>query len=225
MNVLFENDGLLVVDKPGHLASALGDQPSCEAWFRESHPTGGGLLHRLDNATTGALAFAKNDQVFQEMRDRWAGPSIQKTYRAWVSAVEHPEMDITSLKLPYSIDYPIGHSAKSQSKMIAIKNPGTLASHSIRGNPRDARTIVEAITTDNRGHFDVTLRIDTGVRHQIRAHTRALGWPIVGDTSYQGKPSSRLWLHAWKLSLPTASGPQEIVAPLPENWGNIESAE
>ena len=68
---------------------------------------------------------------------------------------------------------------------------------------------------------DIELRIETGVHHQIRATLAHLGAPILGDPTYGGAPSERVWLHAWKLILPAAgnSGNSlEIVAPLPSAW-------
>jgi 23S rRNA-/tRNA-specific pseudouridylate synthase len=55
--------------------------------------------------------------------------------------------------------------------------------------------------------------------HQIRCHLASQGWPILGDSLYKGDTSERLWLHAWKLSLPAGDGKTlELVAPLPEGW-------
>jgi 23S rRNA-/tRNA-specific pseudouridylate synthase len=59
----------------------------------------------------------------------------------------------------------------------------------------------------------------TGVMHQIRAHVSDCGWPVVGDAMYGGSPSTRLWLHAWKIELPFPDGSVvRAEAPLPSSW-------
>ena len=72
------------------------------------------------------------------------------------------------------------------------------------------------------GLTDACVEIETGVMHQIRVHLKSLGYPIQGDSIYQGVPSRRLWLHAWKLVVPALPGiletPLTLEAPLPEGW-------
>ena len=87
-------------------------------------------------------------------------------------------------------------------------------SSATRGPALPARTRILNATQLRAGMVDFHIQIETGVMHQIRAHLAFLGFPISGDRTYGGAPSSRLWLHAWKLDLP----PYSIEAPIPKNW-------
>ena len=120
--------------------------------------------------------------------------------------------------LPREIRLEIGHDAKSSRRMRvldpALPLPMKEQLRRIRGRPQPACTILLAARELRQGMLDLEIRITTGVMHQIRVHLAHLGLPIVGDATYRGRESSRLWLHAWKLEL----GGRRIEAPLPQDW-------
>lgn len=211
IETLFEDASILVINKPAGLPSTsrtLADE-SCETWFRNHIARdAGGPIHRLDNGTSGALAFAKTDQALAQLRALWSQPGrVLKIYRALTASP--PPQDVRSL------DFSIGHSGKSAKKMIGLQNLNSVALRSIRGKPQDAHTQILAVAPTGREHFDLTLQITTGVRHQIRIHLSMVGSPILGDVLYKGAPAERLFLHAWKLRLPDLP---EVIAPMPEEW-------
>ena len=97
--------------------------------------------------------------------------------------------------------------------MVTIRSPKT----PIRGRPLEARTEILEVRRASRTQelYDLTVRIETGVMHQIRCHLASQGWPIQGDPIYRGAPSSRLWLHAWRLEIPPLLS---LEAALPDLW-------
>src|SRR5262245_4117077 len=108
IEILFENDDIFVVQKPAGMASARrsareSGEPSCESIFSNKCS----LLHRLDTSTSGALAFGKSPQKVAHYREIW-NQRVTKIYRAWVSPLR-AGMNLPIL--PFTITWPIGHSA------------------------------------------------------------------------------------------------------------------
>ena len=176
-----------------------------------------GLLHRLDTGTSGLLIFAKNLEEFERLRREWKSPGLKKYYRAII------EKTNPLPKVPFSLDFYLGHDAKSSKKMLAF--PAGQTPRRIRGAPLRALTQVLSEkklthTKTSRGPlFDLELRIDTGIMHQIRCQLSAIGWPIWGDTLYRGSPAPRFWLHAWRLEIPLRRGSLlKLEAQLPSDW-------
>jgi 23S rRNA pseudouridine1911/1915/1917 synthase len=169
-----------------------------------------GLLHRLDTGTSGCLAFARTQAAYEHWRELWKTGQVRKIYRAQVTA------SATRSPLPIRagqiIDLPLTADPSSRKRMRTYSKE--LAAQGAR--PLEARTEVLEVIPLRPGHLDVTVRITTGLRHQIRCHLAALGWPIDGDVVYHGQEVQRLMLHAWKLGLPGIE--EEIVAPLPDEW-------
>lgn len=174
-----------------------------------------GILHRLDTGTSGLLAFAKTNESFERLRSAWKDGRVGKIYRALVRPIEGASPLPTNF--PHLIDLPLGHDPSSDKRMVAMRTPKT----SIRGKPLAARTEILSVREAAEGLFDLTIRIETGVMHQIRCHLASQGWPIQGDPVYRGTPSSRLWLHAWKLELPMSREPGSTLSlesELPQRW-------
>lgn len=226
--ILFESDELLILDKPSGIPTipqkptdrntavhlAMRAHPELKKLgevLRKKHdrdPRECGVLHRLDTATSGALAFAKTEEAWLRLKAQWKEGPISKQYRAICRIAD--EAILKDLPKPGTwIDRSMAHSAKSSKKMLVLPT-----NNSIRGQPIPARTqILDAKIVRDR-MVDFHLKIETGVMHQIRAHLAALGFPISGDRIYGGAPSSRLWLHAWKLEIP----PVSAISPIPKNW-------
>jgi 23S rRNA pseudouridine1911/1915/1917 synthase len=173
------------------------------------------LLHRLDTGTSGLLVFAKTQAEYERLHLAWKKREVKKTYRALVCNSGKLPQDF-----PYLIDFPMGHDKKSSKRMIAITNPHHLSL--IRGKALPATTKILKIREipQEKEILDFEVQIDTGVMHQIRCHLSHLGFPILGDSIYRGRPSTRLWLHAWRLEIPHRTGhPLLLEAALPEGWG------
>jgi len=228
IKILHEDDRLLAFDKPSGLPSApqarskletatdqaLEHCPDLKNTFPNSKEPG--LLHRLDTETSGILLFAKTSSTYERVRAHWEKHQMIKTYRALVNGAPHTRF----FKTPLTITLPLAHSAKSAKKMIVL-DPAkrfSLRASSRRGKSLEAITHIQKATLLEKSLFDLTLQIETGVMHQIRCHLQNIGWPIYGDSHYKGTPSTRLWLHAWKLECPVLDFFPKLEAALPQDW-------
>ena len=218
IDVVHEDAAVIVVNKPGGIP--------CHPLRAEEHdtmmnsivarfpdtagagekPLEGGLVHRLDNGTSGALLIARNLGAFIKLRDAIRSSKIARRYEALVAG--HLDRKI-------SIESPIAHHPKNPRKMV-VGDPDS-------GNPkragRPASTTVEPIR--RVGNFTlVSIVPKTGSRHQIRVHLASAGLPIVGDTLYGGPESEllahgRFWLHLCDIAFDSpAIGHVKAIAPL-----------
>jgi 23S rRNA pseudouridine1911/1915/1917 synthase len=172
-------------------------------------PLEGGLVHRLDNGTSGALLIARNRGTFEKLRDAIRAGRIARRYEALVAG---------ALEGKTEIDTPIAHHAKNARKMIV----GDPSSANPKRAGRAAITVVEPIR--RVGEFTlVSVAPKTGSRHQIRVHLASIGHPIVGDTLYGGPASEtlahgRFWLHLCDVAFDSpAIGHVKVTAPIPED--------
>jgi 23S rRNA pseudouridine1911/1915/1917 synthase len=187
--VLFEDDWLLVVDKPAGMASQgtqASDQHDLSALLQRQRPNQVlALQHRLDQGTSGILVIAK--QASAHLGSQFQARTIGKTYLARVARPLEP----------VAVDLPIGRLRGSQ--------PARYGCTGDLEDPRPARTEFRPAGPGEAAGFLpgcwVVAEPRTGRTHQIRVHLAHLGNPVLGDVFYQGEPSDQLWLHAWKLEL------------------------
>jgi 23S rRNA pseudouridine1911/1915/1917 synthase len=210
LTVLFEGEDLLALDKPagwhshplrdgerGTLANALvARYPECAS--ASTDPREGGLCHRLDRETSGAILAARTPAGYQALRGALRERSVEKVYLALVRG-EPPEAG--SCELPIT-----GKGVRPK----IWRSPRD-------GAKREASTHFRRLTrTADLALLEV--RIETGVRYQIRVHLSALGYPLAGDALYRGgEPPpglDRHLLHAWRIGLP-APWLKWVEAPLP----------
>jgi 23S rRNA pseudouridine1911/1915/1917 synthase len=192
-DVVFEDDHLLVVDKPagvvvhpapgheaGTLAQALAGRAAggAEAW----RP---GIVHRLDRDTSGLLVVAKSDAVHRALQDLIRDRAMRREYLALVSG--RPDARTGT------IDAAIGRDRRDRT-----------AHSTSTDSPRDAVTHFEVEQAFSRTTL-LRVRLETGRTHQIRVHLAAIGHPVCGDRQYGGGPCgqrlglTRQFLHAAKL--------------------------
>ena len=170
-------------------------------------PLEGGLVHRLDNGTSGALLIARNRGTFDKLRDAIRAGRIARRYEALVAG---------ALDRKTEIDTPIAHHAKNARKMIV----GDPSSANPKRAGRAASTVIEPLR--RVGEFTlVSVAPKTGSRHQIRVHLASIGLSIVGDTLYGGPASEtlahgRFWLHLCDVAFDSpAVGHVKVTAPVP----------
>ena len=219
LEVLHEDAAVIVVNKPGgvpchpiHADERDTVMNAVVARFPDVATVGvkpleGGLVHRLDNGTSGALLIARNRGTFDKLRDAIRAGRIARRYEALVAG---------SLERKTEIDTPIAHHAKNARKMIV----GDLSSANPKRAGRPASTVVEPIR--RVGEFTLlSIAPKTGSRHQIRVHLASIGHPIVGDVLYGGPASDtlargRFWLHLCDVAFDSpAVGHVKVTAPIP----------
>ncbi len=213
LEILFENQDCIVVNKPagmvvhpalGHptgtlVQAVLGYLPEIEGVGGVRRP---GLVHRLDQDTSGVILLAKNDRAHQFLQDQFRDRQVDKTYLALV--------DSRPPTAKGRIEVAIGRDPKHRQRMAAVPDQS--------GKP----AVSEFYTLENFPHHTLLkVSILSGRTHQIRVHLAFLGCPVVGDSVYgRNKPSldiSRQFLHAQRLSI-TLPGEEEkhtFEAPLP----------
>lgn len=217
--ILYDDPSMLIVNKPGlvpchPLRSTERDtvMNAIVARFPETarvgeKPLEGGLVHRLDNGTSGALIIARTPEAFSKLRGAIRQGAVARRYRALVAGYLDRRRELQS---------PIAHHAKNPRRMMI----GEAGSGNRKRAGRAAATIVEPIR--RVGPFTLVSAIPrTGLRHQIRVHLANVGFPIVGDVLYRGPsaadlPRGRFWLHLEELEIDAPAGGRAVVkAPLP----------
>ena len=221
LTLCYEDEALLCALKPAGLPAyplAPGEDSVASrlaARFPELEgvgdlPLAPGLCHRLDRETSGLLLFARTGPDFEAVRLAFEERVVEKDYLAWV---EGP------LEGAGEISAPIGRPRGRGPRVQVVQ---TLDSPEMRKVwPAHTRWEVHqgAARPDPVGPESalVRVRIETGVTHQIRAHLASIGHPLWGDALYGGPAAPRLYLHAWRLSLPhpRSGAPVEIaLAPI-----------
>lgn len=211
--IIYEDDDLLVIDKPAgltvHPAPGYPSHTLVNAILSHlsSLPDTGdslrpGIVHRLDKDTSGVMLVAKNSEAQANLADQFRARSVVKTYMVLVKGHLSPEQGI--------IEAPIGRDPRHRKRMAVASE--------VRG--KKARTQYRVVKYID----DCTLLEiipETGRTHQIRVHLSAIGYPVVGDTTYGVKSPhlSRQFLHATRLGfrLPSTGEYVEFESELPED--------
>lgn len=183
--VLFEDDALCAIDKPAGLLSVASDdggERTAHALLRAQLGRGRDAdlwpAHRLDRETSGVLLFARTLESRDAVQANWGAAT--KVYAAVVEG--HPEPPAGAIEQPLWED-----------RNLRVR----VGAHE---TAREARTRYRTVEHgEARARLEVEL--DTGRKHQIRAHLAWLGHPVVGDERY-GTRAQRLCLHAERLELP-----------------------
>ena len=191
LTILYEDDDLLVLDKPAGLAvhpapghpghtllnAVLSHFPHLAELSDSLRP---GVVHRLDKDTSGVMLVAKNKAAQADLINQFKSRSITKAYLALVKGRLTPERGL--------IEAAIGRDPRHRKRMAVVTGG------------REARTEYQVI----KYLGDCTLLEvvpETGRTHQIRVHLAAIGYPVVGDAVYGVKSThlSRQFLHASRL--------------------------
>ncbi|HRE89797.1 MAG TPA: RluA family pseudouridine synthase, partial [Myxococcota bacterium] len=186
LTVVYEDDELVVVDKPsGQLSqgSELGDVGSLTYELMRRYGPEVRLMHRLDKGASGLLVAAKNPVASAWLTPLFREHRMERRYLALVSRAPHE----TEITVPIVIE---GRKARAG----LPGEDGLPARSEVRVlEPRDGAALVE-------------VQLFTGRTHQIRIHLAAVGSPILGDPEYGGPEAPRLALHAAVLGIERPDG-------------------
>ncbi len=216
LDVLFEDDDLLVLNKPagivmhpgaGHQAHTLVN--ALLAHCQNLSGIGGkerpGIVHRLDKETSGALVVAKNDATHRDLSSQFAARTMTKIYLALVAGILRKTSGV--------IDKAIARHPVHRQRMSIARRQGRSAKTEYRViRSGDEISLVECI-------------LHSGRTHQIRVHLHHLGHPVLGDKLYGGKRAGdypRQMLHAWKLAFrhPRSGEEMSFEAPVPRDFAD-----
>jgi 23S rRNA pseudouridine1911/1915/1917 synthase len=219
LTVLYEDDDLVVIDKPPGMVVHPGSgqtRGTLAAGLLHRYPeldgVGAadrwGLVHRLDKDTSGAILVARSQEAFDGLTGQLRERKISREYLTLIEGVLKPPTG--------TIDAPIG------------RDPGTPTRRAVIREGKHARTHYRLVKNyDEHDLAFVKVTLETGRTHQIRVHFAAIGHPIVGDATYGSRRepglSPRIFLHAGELKFKHPSDDSEIVvtSPLPADLAAV----
>lgn len=185
VKVIYEDDNVLVVNKPSGLLSEAKGEYCPEKTLADY----GMVAHRLDRDTSGVMILAKNEEVLKYLKNQFQRRTVHKTYFAVVEG--RPKYDQMRIDLPLLRDK---------------KRPTTFR---VDANGKEAETFLRVLKTNGVRSL-VELRPTTGRTHQLRVHMKYLGHPIVGDIVYGDGDADRLYLHAGELEITLPGGDRRV---------------
>lgn len=209
--ILYEDDKILVVDKPAGLLSMASDKEKTRTayhqvteYVRANDPRARVfIVHRLDRDTSGVLLFAKDETTKRAFQDNWETIVRRRGYTAVVEGAPPKEAD----------------TVRSLLRENAV--------HKVYSVPHGGKEAITHYKMVKQGKNYTLLEIDlsTGRKNQIRVHLSEMGCPIAGDKTYGAKtnPMGRLCLHAHELSFlhPLTKRETTFQAPLPRGFHKL----
>lgn len=212
LDILFEDEHLLVVNKPPGLVV----HPGAGNWegtlvngllhhcgsLSAGHPSRPGIVHRLDKDTSGVILVAKTDDALAALAAQFAARTAEKTYLAVVRGKPRTSAG--------TINGAIARHPAHRHRMTVSTREGARAAET------GWRVLVSL------GNLSLLeCRPKTGRTHQIRVHLKHLGHPVAGDRTYGGGADfPRQLLHAWKIRLthPATGAGVAFEAPVPADF-------
>src|SRR5256714_9757994 len=214
LEILFEDDDLLVINKPAGLVvhpgaghqqhtlvnALLGHCKNLSGIGGRERP---GIVHRLDKETSGVLVIAKNDAIHRDLSKQFADRTTGKIYLALIAGTPRQKTG--------TIDAPIARHPVHRQRMSIARRAG-----------RAAKTEYRVMRSTGAVSL-VECTLHSGRTHQIRVHLHHLSHPVLGDKIYGGKGAgnfARQMLHAWKLSFvhPRTEKLMSFTAPIPNDF-------
>ncbi len=221
LNVVFEDEHLIVIDKPAGLVVHPGNGNASgtmlNALLHHAPQLAGipraGIVHRLDKDTSGLLVVAKTLTAQTDLVRQMQARSVKRHYLA---------LALGTVERDGSVDAPLGRHAVQRTKMAIVRSGG-----------KEARTHYAVLERFEKSTL-LECRLETGRTHQIRVHLASIKHSLAGDAVY-GKSRSgdarldafpRQALHAWRLALihPASGVEMAWEAPLPEDFANLLDA-
>jgi 23S rRNA pseudouridine1911/1915/1917 synthase len=206
--IIYEDDEILVIDKPSGLLTIASDNEKSQTAFRlmmdyvrEKDPHARlYVVHRIDRDTSGVLMFCKNEGLRDEMQKQWNAIVSKRGYYAIVDGIPtekkktiHTWLHKTTTQIMYSKQY---EDDEGQEAITHYQ-----------------------VKKELKQHAFLDVRIDTGRKNQIRVHLKELGHPVIGDDKYHAltNPIKRLGLHAYALEMmhPITEKKLSFFSPLP----------
>ena len=209
LRIAYEDDHLLVVDKPagvvvhpgaGHAGGTLVHGLVAHGAAGGDDEERPGIVHRLDRDTSGLLVVARSQEAYEQLQEAIRERRLERVYLALARG--RPQSRAGRIEAPIGRDRtdPTRHSLDTDT-------------------PREAVTHFELEELLPQGHALLRVRLETGRTHQIRVHLAAIDLPVVGDPAYGVRDPrlARQFLHATRLAFehPVTGEQVEVESPLP----------
>jgi len=211
--IIFENDEIIVINKPSGLLSIASDKEKGSTAYRmltdyvqqKDKHNRIFVVHRLDEDTSGVLMVAKNVKIQQALQDNWNDLVSSRGYYAIVDGqMKEPTGTVKSYL-----------KKNSQNMMYSSKKPGD-------GQLAITHYKVMQVAGD---YSLLDVHIDSGRKNQIRVHLGDLGHNVIGDDKYGNptNPIKRLGLHAYELIIkhPFTGKVMKFTAPMPKEFKTL----
>ncbi|GIU95090.1 MAG: pseudouridine synthase [Gaiellaceae bacterium] len=209
VRVVFEDDDLVVVDKPAGLVVHPGAgtrEPTLASQLLALGAAGGpdpnrpGIVHRLDKGTSGLLVATRSEEAWRALTDAIRRREVERRYLALVRGRPRSRTG--------RIDAPLGRDRRDPTRRSLDSD-----------EPRDAVSFFEVVEAMPE-HALLDVRLETGRTHQIRVHLQAIGLPVAGDPLYGARGDlglERQFLHAYRLRFlhPVTGEELSFESPLP----------
>ena len=211
--ILYEDEHLIVVNKPAKLLSVATDKEKTRTAYHmvtdyvKSRRVDDRIfvLHRLDRDTSGVLMFARDAETKELFQSRWNDIITRRGYLAVVEGTPKPDRDTIRSYL-----------VETETHLSFSGEPGP--------NAKEAITSYE-VKKAGGGYALLDINIETGRKNQIRVHMKELGCPVAGDKQYGARtnPIGRLCLHANELSFthPATGEPVTFKAKMPRDFNRV----
>jgi RluA family pseudouridine synthase len=219
IDVIYEDNHLLLVNKPAgiltHPDASEHKQTLINQVLAYLHKKGEleprlftpSTVNRLDRNTSGIVIIGKDADTIRELNEQIKRREIGKWYLTLVHG---------SIKEDGDIDRPLIREEKKNKTRVINRPISDLPDHDIKSAHTQYRVLAA-----NRQASLVEVKLISGRTHQIRAHMKSIGHPLIGDIKYGGRPLGNLrhqLLHAYKVQL--ADG-REFLAPLPKDFQSV----
>jgi 23S rRNA pseudouridine1911/1915/1917 synthase len=218
IDVLYEDNHLLVLNKPAGLATmgtpagkpTLLEEAKLYIKHRYNKPGNVylGVMSRLDAPVTGVVLIARTSKAARRMTEQFRSHSVEKIYWALVEGSVEPACG-------NCVDWVRKDERHRRMHVVGATLPGA----------KEARLSYRRLKVVGSASL-LEVELQTGRKHQIRLQLSSLGHPIIGDRKYGGV---RRWplgiaLHARRLLIthPVKNEPLELIAPLPDAWDELE---
>jgi 23S rRNA pseudouridine1911/1915/1917 synthase len=209
LTVLYEDENLVVIDKPVgilvHSKGAYNPETTVADWLKErkgydfpADNNRGGIVHRLDRATSGVMICAKNKATLGFLQKQFQVRKTKKTYIALASG--HLKQEHALIDLPIA------------------RNPKKPQTFRVESKGKPSHTEYKVLDTNDKYSL-LELKPLTGRTHQLRVHLHYLGNPIVGDVLYDGEKADRMFLHASELEITIPKSDRKVFkSPIPKEF-------
>lgn len=212
INVIYEDDDLIIVDKPCGMLSvstAFEKGETVHAYLKAYYkPRKVYVIHRLDQDTSGALVFAFNERTYEKLKKMFEVHDIERGYVALVEGKLSSRSGTWSSYLYEDEFYKVHPTDDPEQGKLAITH------YTVRAAAK---------------HYSLLdIKLETGRKNQIRVHCQQAGHSVVGDRKYGAKtnPIKRLGLHAYLLAFkhPTSYKEMRFESPIPEAFHRVIKA-